>query len=89
MNSLHVSQKNINNGVKGSASYCPIADSLKEQGYEHPSVWGGKVVYVERRPNGHSVRRRFGLPRSAMKFIRDFDLGKEVEPISFKPQSFA
>ncbi|KKN06533.1 hypothetical protein LCGC14_1076170 [marine sediment metagenome] len=72
---VNVTQDHIKRGIQDDMCSCPIALALL------PSMGGVTVAreYVATRDHGE-----FDLPPEAQQFIRDFDAGWMVYPISFE-----
>lgn len=77
---VKVTAEDIENGVRGHAHMCPIAESLRRTGYIDPAV-SSDFMYLTR--NG--VRYSGDLPAKARKFVGDFDnkLDQFVKPFEF------
>ena len=72
---IKVTQEDINNGVRGSAYSCPIANACAR---ESIFVGVGDVI-IRFKPNGAIIH----TPESVKKFVKKFDKGKSVEPFNF------
>lgn len=79
MITIKVTQKHIDRGDAGNSIWCPVARALIGQ-------IGGRV-----RVGSTTFRRdidlraqRFPLPRSACRFIAQFDNHKPVKPFNFR-----
>lgn len=83
---------NPGRAMKAIAFTCPIAQAMKDEGYIDPCVAPEKIFsYTSHIVNGRSqLRVAYFLPsRAAIRFMKRFDDGKEVEPTTFifKPSS--
>lgn len=78
-----VTQEHINDGERYSPHSCPIALAL-----------GDNVSWINRvsvGPSSFSIQHvfseeRYFLPKEAMLFVKQFDSGKTVEPITFEAE---
>lgn len=69
-----ISKLDIHHGIRHSNSACPIARGLdRKLGVFHHVFSTG---FVESSP------RNFQLPPKAVQFIKDFDMGRDVLPMS-------
>jgi hypothetical protein len=73
---VRVTQKNIDEGSANSCDKCPIALALRDLGHEFDVT----ADYIFDGPG----RFIAALPARAVHFIEDFDLGREVAPITFR-----
>lgn len=82
MKQLHVrvTRKHIENGCVLSQSFCPIALAVREKGYKRVTVNGSEIKTGR---TGHGGKT-YKLPPIAEKFVRLFDYGSPVKPITFK-----
>lgn len=71
---VDVRQEDIDNGVRCWASGCAIARALQRDGYEKPCVspW---LAFIN--------RGEYFPDAAAIKFMREFDSGGEVQPGRF------
>lgn len=71
---IHISEQDIQQGIKKSLTHCPIALSIRRQ---YPHVWVHVLSpYLEI----NSTVLHFD--KSTRQFIIDFDQGKSVQPFS-------
>ena len=83
---ISVTQDHIENGFYGLCDGCPVALALKEAGYHKPYVSAKVLAFGYTRATGlDSIPKEklIPLPRSAQKFIRNFDAESKVEPFNF------
>ena len=90
---IEVIQKDIDSGIKGSPSSCPISLAVKR---EHPkyydvgvgvrNIWWNDVS--ENYRDWKTIRNKGNfsvtLPKIARQFIIDFDYDKKVKPFTFE-----
>ena len=81
METFEVTQDHIDRGHPVEAASCPVALAIRER---YPSVMvdgteAGYGAYY-----GYSDERWVTLPEDVRWFVREFDSGKPVEPISFE-----
>lgn len=74
---IHVTQDHIDNGQMNKACFCPIALALKTQ-----HVYGAPFV-INKGVKACDEGGFIPLPRSACRFIKAFDNGREVKPFNF------
>ena len=78
---IEVTQKDIDKGVQGEYTLCPIALAVKR-------ITNFKRVYV----NGKSIdvlqtakaAKSYELPKKAQTFVKRFDRQEPVKPFSFE-----
>jgi hypothetical protein len=76
-----VTQKMIDNGLRGSCRYCPLALAFSKLPHiGSVQIWNREGVIIV---NGKR-RIDFRLSRAARRFVRNFDLGGPVKPVRFK-----
>lgn len=75
-----ITQEHINNGVKNSATSCPIALALKDTGWRRPYVWS--IDCYDRGPEPYMTKYLLSL--KAQRFVENFDTGKPVQPATFR-----
>ena len=77
---IKVMQEDIDVGVCGDGSHCPIAHALSVAGFTGVHVGYNEVVFLTsiNSPSSSSL-----LPRSVRAFIKRFDANKPVEPFNF------
>lgn len=68
---IKVTQRNINQGVRKSATCCPIANALKDAGFYGVNV-GESIVYAN--------SNKYILTPGSSAFVKAFDAGDEVHP---------
>lgn len=80
-----ITQKDIDNGLRGEGRACPIALSLKRR------IHGVDFAVITRdirfQPKHYSVYQNVAyvpLPQKAVEFIRMFDEGAFVKPMFFE-----
>lgn len=82
MITVNVTQAHIDAGVRSTSDRCPIALALLEaQGGGFASVGLGECALAPAGSPG--ITTRYQLPAAAMHFIRRFDTGAAVEPLTF------
>lgn len=70
-----VTQEDIDNGVKGNSKLCPIAQSLKRQGYQ-AGVGYTTINILDNFDRFHFYK----IVNKACHSILDFDRGKFIKP---------
>lgn len=86
---IEITQENILNGVREDACRCPIALAFRRVftlDADEIEVDEGEVIFFVIEP-GHSLyscNRPIKLPSEAQNFVREFDAGHVVKPISFE-----
>lgn len=78
-----VTQEHIDNGERYSPHSCPIALAVGED-----TSWINRVSVG---PGSFAIQHvfseeRYFLPKEAMQFVKQFDSGKHVEPITFEAE---
>ena len=76
---IEVKQRHINHGKRGHCSSCPIALAINNTNCFR-DAWISPARFNGWYKNVYSSCK---LPRSATRFIRRFDTGKEVKPFNF------
>lgn len=81
---IKVTQTDIDNGIKGSCVFCPIAQALRKQDKMAISISVGScfIEYFKLGECNNSLR----MPEIACNFIRAFDKGLPVEPFEFEAE---
>ncbi len=79
---VEVTAEDIDNGKKALLKECPIARAVGRTmppNKSHVSIysWGIRVYYV-------NTYEDYSIPRSAEKFIKNFDSGRPVSPFKFE-----
>lgn len=72
---IEVTQDDIEMGVGGDSAECPIARTLTRMGLPNPEVDEYEISYGERTYSE--------LPEAVREFIRSFDEGQDVKPLTF------
>lgn len=80
MTTIHITQDNIDHGLRGSSTQDPVALALRDLGFISPFV-GINEIRVSGGPKGY---RRSPLPYAVHDFISSFDQGEKVAPMSFE-----
>lgn len=75
---IKVTQEDIENGLQNMTLYCPVAVALKRHNPKFNYYVSNKSVKIE-----NSYIRFKPLPRSAQRFISNFDKNKKVKPFNF------
>ena len=79
---IQVTQQDIDNGLKGLCTHCPVALAFKRV-IQGGSVEVGDAAYIfPYNFDGPTVM--ITLPEFVHKFIRAFDSGNKVEPFEFE-----
>lgn len=71
---VQVTQEDINRGVRGHTTRCPVALALQRI---YPKAFVGTSYW---KPDGLGPHESFYLRESVQRFTNDFDSGKHVEP---------
>lgn len=94
---IHVTQEDIEHGVKGECAACPVARAVDRETGKWSYVGGSCITVYETlnealRPKPlfrtdaefklHG-KKRYDTPRSATRFINRFDTGEPVKPFNF------
>ena len=72
---ITVERRHIWNGRKDDPKYCPVATAMREILKRDLEI-NGDTCFTE-------DRKRIDLPNSAKEWIKGFDEGKQMEPITF------
>jgi len=81
---VEVQQGDIENGIPRSSRYCPISTALIRQGlgrYPTPSTGEKEVLIIH--DGWIEGRAEYLLPPTAIEFVKSFDDGEQVQPITF------
>ena len=74
-----VTKDDIDNGVRGMHTKCPVSLALKRLGFENPVVGRDRFTYAK-----EDTFKICNLPQVAKDFIRSYDnTGWTVEPVEF------
>ena len=79
---IEITQHDIDYGVRGEYSLCPIARAVKRKIYGKVTVSGDHISIFTT-----DIIRRYSyykLPQKAKDFIKRFDEGKKVKPFTFE-----
>lgn len=79
---IHVKQEHIDAGTRICAGRCPMSLAIKEQvECYHVTVAYGHVRFYapDKRVESYAI-----LPRSANRFVKNFDLFRAVAPFRFR-----
>jgi hypothetical protein len=77
---ITVTQRNIDDGLTGLCSRCPIALAMTAQGFNGVAVGRFSVRFYK-----HQVGWVYrGLPAEAVAFVDHFDRTREGEPFEFR-----
>lgn len=71
-----VTDKEIKTGIRASHNSCPVALTLRENGYPKALVGTSNIEL--------SPVKTISMPSELIKWIDDFDSDKEVQPIEFE-----
>ena len=78
---LKITQEDIDNGIKTSASKCPVAlaveRTIESEDYYMIAVTGTRVKVYE---SMSRLKELYGLDEDGVDFILNFDKGKTVKP---------
>lgn len=77
---INVTEEMIQAGRPHNPCYCPVALSIKAEGFHTVGVTPFNI-----RTGSYAVNdvRYYQVPRSVQRFVRDFDYKKPVKPFSF------
>jgi len=79
-----VDEEDMRKGLRGYPTSCPIARAVKRQvPGVYVSVGRSHIQFFNQETEGGFLGQ-YELPDQARDFIRDFDAGMNVEPISFR-----
>lgn len=94
---IQVTQEDINKGISGNCTECPIALAVLRAlphfqmvrvGHDMIHCW----VFAEDKEKGrwhyNAGNRTYDIPREAQDFIRDYDRDRPVEPFEFEIMKF-
>lgn len=82
MTTIHITQDNIDHGLRGSSTQDPVALALRDAGFIRPFVGIYEIrLKSDRRVGGHIT---VPLPLAIQDFIAMFDQGEKVEPLTVK-----
>jgi len=76
---IAVSKNDIDTGVRFSSLYCPIANSLKRKNIISTIYSGHFNIF-----RGKYLNTNYILPPKLREFIRRFDAGSPVKPITVR-----
>ena len=76
---IKVKQKHIDDGMRKSNSYCPIAMALKDRGYSNINVDQRSMIFETSRSRWYGY-----LPLVARCFINNFDKKGDGKPFEFE-----
>ena len=79
---IQVTQKHIDNGIRGSCSSDPICLAMKDAGFYRPWVSPDRIVVMGF--NGAVSKQEFKIPESVAYFMLDFDNGRNSWPFEFQ-----
>ena len=82
---IEVTQKDIDEGVQGECTLCPIALAFKRSSNFKRVYVNGKTIDVWYR--GDQGIKTYKLPKKAQTFVKRFDRQEPVKPFSFKLKS--
>lgn len=74
---INVTQRDIKHGLKKTSDSCPIYLAIKRQ-----TILPDCRIH-EDFAEEMALKKKWGLPKIAVKFIADFDFGLPVKPFSF------
>jgi len=74
-----VTQEDIEKGAPEDSTFCPIALAVKRRFSEFGQVTEVEVKYETFKVAVNKQNIYYSLPRTAQKFIRDFDCLDEIE----------
>ena len=84
---IQVTENDIDSGAQDSPTDCPIARALRRACPNSQFVYvGDDFASLNRIPCELSNCKQIDLPEVAREFVRQFDKGGDVEPISFEMQ---
>jgi hypothetical protein len=78
---IQVTQEDIDIGVKGSSTQCPIARAITRLGYADVIVGASIDFYTN---SYHEDYHNYPTPVIALDFIDAFDYSEPVEPFEFE-----
>ena len=79
---IHVTQDNIDHGLRGSSTQDPVALALRDAGFIRPLVGLGQIRVDG--CDGGFMRQYAPTPYAVVDFIALFDQGERVSPMSFE-----
>lgn len=79
----HITQEYIDRDERGSFDKCPVALALIEMGYKEVHV-GDYNGFIFELPGTEYMTDSIDFPKKVKEFIKDFDWGISVSPISFR-----
>ena len=82
---IEVTQKDIDEGVQGECTLCPIALAFKRSSNFKRVYVNGKSIDVWNRCD--QGIQTYELPKKAQTFVKRFDRQEPVKPFSFKLKS--
>jgi len=77
---VRITQDDIDNGEQKDVNECPIALALKRRNYKNVQV-ANTVLLIE---NNEEEMTGCSLPENAIEFIKLFDKGKPVKPLTIE-----
>jgi hypothetical protein len=83
---VRVTRANINRGEAGQPAHCPIANALRKQlnGIATRVSVLADRAFVELKQNRKIVMYQSILPKDGTNFVRSFDRGLPVTPVTLK-----
>lgn len=81
---VEVTQEHIDKGQRREHDKCPIALAVEDIGYKSVSVDGKSLDAWKDKVDGVKGYIYGDLPDEAVEFIRTFDRGDKVEPLTFE-----
>ena len=85
---IKVTQHDIDYGVRGEYSLCPIARAVKHKINGEVMVYGDDMSIfttdIIRRYRYYKLPQNYKLPQKAKDFMQRFDDGKKVKPFTFE-----
>ena len=80
---IEITQDCIKRGKRGKGSECPTALAMIDTGLLEVSVGTFRAYYDTKDGCVSHLRKEKRLPKKIQNFIKRFDNGKPVKPISF------
>lgn len=77
---VSVTQEDIDLGIRGSCSECPVARAMTRAGFLDVSICPGLLVWR----GGPAGRRGFTAPKHVTEFIIAFDSEGSGQPFTFE-----
>jgi len=80
---ITVTKNDIRQGQMNSPTSCPVALAVQRATKDHRSTVGYLAIHIRQTDNSVTRIMDFALRGPVLSFVRAFDKGKRVKPLSF------